>query len=107
MTKEALHWQYKEDFLKLFAQHHLIDRIDENTFATLLSKKLFSITQVCQQPQIVEQYRTVVKHFVLENPSNIELLFDKYVVDSKTTKKQVHFPKSFTKDELNILRRNC
>ncbi|HDR7623656.1 TPA: hypothetical protein QCX73_003313 [Bacillus mycoides] len=100
---ETLHWQYKEDFLKLFAQYQLKDRIDENTFATLLSKKLFSITQVCQQPQLVENYGTAVKHFVLGNPSNIELLFDKYVVDSKTNKKQLYLPKSLTKDELNVL----
>lgn len=100
---ETLHWEYKEDFLKLFAQYQLKDRIDENTFATLLSKKLFLITQVCQQPQLVENYGMVVKHFVLGNPSNIELLFDKYVVDSETNKKQLYLPKSLTKDELNVL----
>ncbi|HDR7806283.1 TPA: hypothetical protein QCY07_004313 [Bacillus cereus] len=100
---ETLHWEYKEDFLKLFAQYQLKDRIDENTFATLLSKKLFLITQVCQQPQLVENYGMAVKHFLLGNPSNIELLFDKYVVDSKTNIKQLYLPKSLTKDELNVL----
>lgn len=100
---ETLHWEYKEDFLKLFAQYQLKDRIDENTFATLLSKKLFSITQVCQQPQLVENYGMAVKHFLLGNPSNIELLFNKYVVDSETNIKQLYLPKSLTKDELNVL----
>ncbi|MGN4472957.1 hypothetical protein ACTFQ8_11365 [Bacillus cereus group sp. MYBK40-2] len=100
---EALHWQYKEDFLKLFTQYQLKDRIDENTFSTLLSKKLFSMTQVCQQPQLVENYAMVVKLFLLGNSSNMELLFDKYVIDSKTTKKHLYFPKSLTKDELNVL----
>lgn len=100
---ETIHWQYKEDFLKLFAQYQLKDRIDENTFATLLSKKFFSVAQVCQQPQLVDTYGMVVKRFVLETPSNMELLFDKYVVDSKTNKKQLYLPKSLTTDELNAL----
>ncbi|MFE9080938.1 hypothetical protein [Bacillus mobilis] len=103
LLAETLHCQYREDFLKLFAQYQLKDRIDENTFATLLSKKLFSITQVCQQPQLVENYGMAVKHFLLGNPSNIELLFDKYVVDSETNIKQLYLPKSLTKDELNVL----
>lgn len=103
LLAETLHWQYREDFLKLFVQYHLKDRIDENTFATLLSKNLFSIPEVSQQLQLVENYGTVIKHFVLENPSNIELLFDKYVVDSKTNKKQLYLPKSLKKNELNAL----
>ncbi|MGG1791722.1 hypothetical protein ABDI27_17850 [Bacillus mycoides] len=100
---ENLHWQYKDDFLKLFAQYHLQNRIDENAFANMLSKKLFSLTQVCQQRQLVENYQTVIKNFLLEDPSNVTLLLDKYVVDSKTSKMQVDLPKSLTKDEVNML----
>ncbi|PFE68227.1 hypothetical protein CN316_17860, partial [Bacillus cereus] len=103
LLAETLHWQYREDFLKLFVQYQLKDRIDENTFATLLSKNLFSIPQVSQQLQLVENYGTLVKHFLLEDPSNIELLFDKYVIDAKTNKKQLYLPKSLTKDDLNVL----
>ncbi|QRY18168.1 hypothetical protein JTF64_13215 [Bacillus cereus] len=103
LLAETLHWQYREDFLKLFVQYQLKDRIDENTFATLLSKNLFSIPQVSQQLQLVENYGTLVKHFLLKDPSNIELLFDKYVIDAKTNKKQLYLPKSLTKDELNVL----
>ncbi|PFI03170.1 hypothetical protein [Bacillus cereus] len=100
---ENLHWQYKDDFLKLFAQYHLQNRIDENAFANMLSKKFFSLTQVCQQRQLVENYQTVIKNFLLKDPSNVTLLLDKYVVDSKTSKKQVDLPKSLTKDEVNML----
>ncbi|PEN60424.1 hypothetical protein CN540_03910 [Bacillus toyonensis] len=103
---EMLDWQYKEDFLKLFVQCHLKTRIDENTFANLLAKKLFSITQVCQHPQLVEDYGTVVKNFLLRSPSNVELLFDKYVVDSNTNTKHLYLPKSLTKDEVNVLMSN-
>lgn len=45
----------------------------------------------------------MVKHCLLGSPSNVELLFDKYVVDSKTNKKQLDLPKSLTKDEVNVL----
>ncbi|MGG0837864.1 hypothetical protein ABE057_11920 [Bacillus paralicheniformis] len=100
---KTLHWQYKEDFLKLFVQYQLKDRIDEKIFANMLTKNLFSITQVCQQPKLVEHYETLVKYFFLGRPSNAELLFDKYAVGSKINKKQIHFPKSLTKDEVNVL----
>ncbi|MBS4204315.1 hypothetical protein [Lederbergia citrea] len=100
---ETLHWQYKDDLLKLFVQYHLRERIDEKIFANILTKNIFSITQVCQQPQLVEYYEIVVKHSLLERPSNAELLFDKYIVDSRTNKKQLHFPKSLSKDEMNAL----
>jgi hypothetical protein len=100
---ETLHRQYKEDFLKLFVQHHLREKIDEKIFANILKKNLFSINQVCHHPLLVEKYEIVVKHSLLERPANAELLFDKYIIDSKTDKKQLHFPKSLTKDELNVL----
>ncbi|MEY8189062.1 hypothetical protein AB4X15_05210 [Peribacillus simplex] len=98
---ETLHWQYKEDFLKLFEQSHLNKRIDEKIFANLLSKKLFSIKQVCPHSQLVKHYETVVKHFLLGSPSNAELLFDKYVIESRTNQKQLCLP--LTKDEMNEL----
>ncbi|MBJ7961763.1 hypothetical protein JDS77_29655 [Bacillus cereus group sp. N28] len=100
---EPLDFQYKEDFLKLFVQYRVEKRIDENIFTNLLSKKLLSIPQVCQQSKLVDNYETVVKHFILENPSNVELLFNNYVVDSKTPQKLSHLPKSLTKDEVNVL----
>lgn len=100
---ETLHWQYKEDFLKLFAQYHLKDRINEEIFANILSKNLFSITQICQQQQLVEHYDIVVKHFLLEKPSNAELLFNKFIVDSRTDKKQLYLPRSLTKTEVDVL----
>ena len=98
---ETLQSQYKEDFLMLFVQYHLKNRIGEIVFANLLSKKIFSITQVCQHSQLVEHYETVVKHFLLGSPSNAKLLFDKYVVDSRSNKKQLYLP--ITKDEVNEL----
>lgn len=101
---ETLHWQYKEDFLKLFEQYHLKNPIDERTFANLLSKNLFSITQVCQHSQLVKHYEIVVKQFLLGSPTNAELLFDKYVVDSKSNKKQLYLP--ITKDEVSLLINN-
>ncbi|WP_406904388.1 hypothetical protein [Bacillus cereus] len=100
---EALEFQYKEDFLNLFMQYRLDKRIDESIFTRLLSKKLFTLPQACQQSKLVENYETVIKQFILKKPSNVELLFDKYVVVSKTPQKPFHLPKSLTKDEVNEL----
>lgn len=100
---EALEFQYKEDFLNLFMQCRLDKRIDESIFTRLLSKKLFTLPQACQQSKLVENYETVIKQFILKKPSNVELLFDKYVVVSKTPQKPFHLPKSLTKDEVNEL----
>lgn len=100
---EALEFQYKEDFLNLFMQYRLDKRIDESIFTRLLSKKLFTLPQACQQSKLVENYETVIKQFILKKPSNVELLFDKYVVVSKTPQKPFHLPKSLTNDEVNEL----
>lgn len=103
LVVETLNRQYKEDFLKLFTQYRLEKRINEAILVNILRKKFFSISQVCQQPKLVEHYEKAVKRFLLERPLNAELLFDKYVVDSRTNKKQLHLPKSLTKDEVNVL----
>ncbi|HDR6259388.1 TPA: hypothetical protein QCU36_005148 [Bacillus cereus] len=100
---EALEFQYKEDFLNLFMQYRLDKRIDESIFTRLLSKKLFTLPQACQQSKLVENYETVIKQSILKKTSNVELLFDKYVVVSKTPQKPFHLPKSLTNDEVNEL----
>lgn len=100
---ETVDWHYKEDFLKLFVQYQLAKRINEKVFSKILKKNFFTISQICKQPKLVDQYEKVVKRFFLEKPSNAELLFDKYIVDSPTNKKKLHFPKSLTIYEVNVL----
>ncbi|MBU0905230.1 MAG: hypothetical protein KKF57_08530 [Firmicutes bacterium] len=98
-----INWKYIEDFLTLFCRYKLYNRIGEQVFDRLL-KKNFSLQQVCHYQHLVDYYETVVKNALINDPINAELLFNQFVLEQgNAIIKRIHFPKSLTKLEVNLL----
>ena len=95
-----LQFNFKEDFLDLFFKYKLELRVSEEYLRNWIDEKIFSIyTTICHNKRFVEFYNDITRDLLLENPSNAELIIDKFLNES-SKEKQIYLP-SYSDAELN------
>ncbi|MEK4426100.1 hypothetical protein [Solibacillus sp. FSL K6-1523] len=94
-----LQFNFKEDFLDLFFKYKLEIRVSEEYLRNWIDEKIFSIYTICHNKRFVEFYNDITRDLLLENPSNAELIIDKFLNES-SKEKHIYLP-SYSDAELN------
>lgn len=95
---------YKGDFLELFSKFKMVERIDEEKLKVALELKYLRIHQICQYKNIVTSYAGLIRKELISNPTNIELLLNKYVVLQRDqTQNEIYVPNNLTMKDMHLL----
>ncbi len=93
---------YYDDFVTLFELHKLGNRISENQFQRFVAKKHINIRLLLESEYISNTYPKFIKKSFLHNSLNAEILLDKYITISDSTK-SLFIPRNISSEECSQL----
>lgn len=98
---KGLEQDYYENFIAIFAQYKLGDKVTEEEFDALLSGSGLSIWDILASKYLVEKYPDTVKERFLANPRNFETFLSNYTYSHN--KKMLYIPSNISKQEMLAL----
>lgn len=98
---KGLEQDYYENFIAIFAQYKLGDKVTEEEFDALLSGSGLSIWDILASKYLVEKYPDTVKEKFLGSPRNFETFLSNYTYSHN--KKTLFIPSNISKQEMLAL----
>ena len=97
----VLDQEYYENFITIFSQYKLGDKVTEKEFDTLFSGSGLSIWNILTSKYLVEKYPETVKEKFLANPRNFETFLSNYTYSHN--RKTLYIPSNVSKQEMLAL----
>lgn len=98
---KVLEREYYENFITIFSQYKLGDKVTEKEFNALLSGSGLSIWNILTSKYLAEKYPETVKEKFLANPRNFETFLSNYTYSHN--KKKLYIPSNISKQEMLAL----
>jgi len=98
---KVLNREYYENFITIFSQYKLGDKVTEEEFDTLLNGSGLSIWNILTSKYLVEKYPETVKEKFLANPRNFETFLSNYTYSHNN--KTLYVPSNISKQEMLAL----
>lgn len=98
---KVLDREYYENFITIFSQYKLGDKVTEKEFDALLSGSGLSIWNILTSKYLAEKYPETVKEKFLANPRNFEIFLSNYTYSHN--KKTLYIPSNISKQEMLAL----
>lgn len=98
---KVLDQEYYENFLAIFAQYKLGDKVAEEEFNALLKGSSIPIRSIMTSKYLVEKYPNTIKEILLAKPHNFETFLSNYTYSHD--KKALYIPSNISKQEMLAL----
>lgn len=100
---KSLELEYREDFFSLFDKFGLQDRIDWSILKEVLEQKVIYISHLLRNERIVKKYEAGIRHELLSDPENAELILDNLAADLSDVSNQYIFPRTISSENVHNL----